>query len=120
MTNFNRLLIVVFLMTTLTLITSFDVKANASASKKKAKTTEIISAVEMKCHVEFLGGGESIHFINTTRYSPSQLRQRLVGEKISTSMEKAAQEIYKVKECTKFEKDFRTEKAKSLDENTVR
>jgi len=119
MKNFNLLLSIVFLMIILTL-TSFDVKANASASKKKATTTEKPMAVEMKCHVEFLGGGESIHFINTTRSSSNQLKQMLIGAKISTSMEKAAQEIYKIKECTKLEKDFRAEKAKLLDEDTVR
>ena len=107
-------------MTSFISIISFDVKANASASNKKSVIAKKVKLTEMKCHVEFLGGGETIHFVNTTKPSSGQLSQMLVGAKISTSMIQTIQEIYKVKECIKFGKDFKTARARLLDEETVR
>ncbi len=120
MKKLNFIVITIFLMTAFSSITSFDVKANASVSKKKVSIVKKLKLIEMKCHVEFLGGGETIHFVNTTKPSSSQLTQMLVGAKISTSMINTTQEVYKVKECVKLEKDFKTAKAKLLDEETVR
>jgi len=107
-------------MPLISLMSSFNVAANASAAKKKVVKVEKVKSRVMKCHVELLGGGETIHFINTTKFSSRQLAQTLVGLKISTSKVKAKQEIYKLNKCIKLDETFKTAKAKLLDKNTVR
>mgnify|MGYP000664833364 CR=1 FL=1 len=99
------------------LTTSFAVQANASAGTK----TKVIAPVdiEMKCHVELIGGGETISFTNTPYKSMRELTAVLMKQKIKLNSEDSARAIYKVKECVPLQEKFKGRRAQQLFLDTV-
>ncbi len=76
--------------------------------------------VELKCYVELYGGKETIHFAMVNKNDVADFAERLVGQKIATSLSKQKQEIYRVKECTKLRGKFSTGRGRKIDQQTVR
>ncbi|MCW8832486.1 MAG: TapY2 family type IVa secretion system protein [Colwellia sp.] len=98
----------------LTLITHVEAHANASvSSKSKAKKVEIVD-IEMKCHVELIGGGETIQFTNTPYKSLKKLTHILLKKKVKLEEGEPPRAIYKVKECVPLNEKFKGARAKQL------
>lgn len=95
-------------------MTSFHVKANASAgTKAKAKVIMPVD-IEMKCHVELVGGGELISFTNVPYGNIKALRHVLIGQKVKLNSESTARNIYKVNECAPLQEKFKGRRAQQL------
>lgn len=92
--------------------TSFGVHANAGT---KAQTKVIMPVdIEMKCHVELVGGGETISFTNTPYRKIRELTHVLMKKKVKLNSESPAQAIYKVKECVPLQDKFKGHRAQQL------
>lgn len=85
----------------------FDVSAN----EKK---------LEFKCHVELLGGRDSIYFTNVKQNQIKKLKVSLVGKKFKAFGVKGKQTIYKVNECKPINDIFDSTAAKSADSLILR
>ena len=78
------------------------------------------SKVEIKCHVELVGGVDIIHFALVQQQQLANIKQALAGQKVTTSQSKQKQAIYKVNECVGLHDSFVTAQAKSRDIFTAR
>lgn len=105
-----------FALSSVSLTTSFVVQANASAGTKAQAIKPI--DVEMKCHVELMGGGETISFTNTPYSNLNDLTHLLIGQKVKLATESSAQTIYKVKECVPLQDTFTGSRAQQIFLNT--
>lgn len=96
------------------LMASFGVKANASAGTKAKAKVIVPVDIEMKCHVELVGGGETISFTNIPYGNIKELTHVLMGQKIKLTSESSARAIYKVKECVPLTNKFKGHKAQQI------
>jgi len=76
--------------------------------------------IEYKCHIELLGGLQTIHFISARNKSVNEIEQLLIGRKVVTTVSKNKLPIYKVVECTGLYDKFNEKTSNALDENVVR
>lgn len=107
----TSLLLVLFFTS---VMTSFNAKANASAGNKaKAKVITPVD-IEMKCHVELVGGGEVISFTNVPYSNINALKHVLIGQKAKLTSESKARNIYKVNECVPLQEKFKRSRAQQL------
>ena len=104
----------VILLASLNLTTSFETQANASAGTKAQPKVVVPVDIEMKCHVELVGGGESISFTNTPYKSIRELTHVLMKKKVKLNSESKAQAIYKVRECVPLKDKFKGDRAQQL------
>jgi hypothetical protein len=109
-THFVAPLVIVLFSISLT--TSFGGQANDS-NGSKAKVIKPIDA-EMKCHVELVGGGETIRFTNSPYINIKELTPILMKQKIKLNNDRSAKVIYKVKECVRLTDKFKGQRAKQL------
>ena len=120
MIKFNVLLFKVFIavMTVVTLISSFTVQAEQSYQEKyeAAKGKQM----EVKCHVEYQGGGDDIHFVIGSFSQPSQAMKLLDGRKVGNKNAKMQKTIYKIKECVEGSERFSSKSARQLDKAKLR
>ncbi|PCI52588.1 MAG: hypothetical protein COB45_12345 [Gammaproteobacteria bacterium] len=93
---------------------SFEVKANVSAGTKAQAKAVLPVDIEMKCHVELMGGGELISFTNVPYKNIKELRNVLIGQKVKLTSESSAQAIYKIKECVLLQEKFKGRRAQQL------
>lgn len=77
------------------------------------------SMVEMKCHVQLLGGIEHMYFAKLPLSKADKLTKQLIGRTI-TANNGNKDKIYKVIECVKLDSAFKGFASKQLDEKTVR
>jgi hypothetical protein len=96
----------------ISLTTSFLAQATTSAGFNN-QVIKLID-IEMKCHVELLGGGETIRFTNTPYRNIKELTHVLMGQKIKLNNESSARAIYKVKECVPLKDKFKGHRAQQL------
>jgi len=78
------------------------------------------SMVELKCHVDLLGGTDIIHFTLIEKQKRGTITQVLTGKKVPTALSKEQQVIYKVNECVDLNDSFSSTAAKSRDLLTAR
>ena len=78
------------------------------------------SKVEIKCHVELMGGSDIIHFAIVSQQQLANIKQILAGQKVLTALSKQKQVIYKVNECVGLHDSFVSGPAKSRDILTTR
>ncbi len=97
---------------------SLATEANANVSKKAPIKVASIVDVEMKCHVELMGGGEVIRFTNMPYTSLKKLTEILLTQKVRLNSTDSPRAIYKVKECVPLKDKFRSSKAQELFQNT--
>lgn len=91
--------------------------ASFSAQAQEVKPS---SPVEIKCHVELVGGGDIIHFAQLSNQQYKSVKKLLVGKEISTALSRAKKVIYKVNECVGLHDKFNSAAAKSRDILTAR
>jgi len=105
---------VLITLSSVSLTTSFVVQANTSADTK-AKTKMIMPVDnEMKCHVELIGGGETISFTNTPHKSTRELTKLLMKQKVKLNSDDSERAIYTVKECVPLQDEFKGRRAQQL------
>lgn len=99
MKQFNRIILILMLLP----LFSITAAQSDNANKKSLK-------VEMKCHVELLGGKDKIIF---TKVKRSQMNDNalLKGHK---------KNIYRLIECVELNESFSSNKSKSVDTATAR
>lgn len=86
--------------------------AQQNSTKKKT--------VDVKCHVELVGGGESINFWMSPANKLQKLARNIVGKEVMIPSANAKKVIYKVHECVLLTKKFKGATARQLDEMTPR
>lgn len=104
----------VILLASVSLTISFGAQANASAGTKAQSKVIVPADIEMKCHVELVGGGETISFTNIPYSNIKELRHVLMGIKVKLNSDSSAQAIYKVKECVPLQDMFKGRRAQQL------
>ena len=77
------------------------------------------SLVEMKCHVQLLGGVDHLYFAKLKQSYANKLTSQLIGRTISQAKGNK-DKIYKVIECVKLDSSFNNFASKQLDKITVR
>jgi len=114
----NLSLVAILTVSCFSLSLTTEVQANASASKKAQEKAAPIVDVEMKCHVELMGGGEVIRFTNTPYRSVKKLTEILLTQKVRLNSTDSPRAIYKVKECVPLKDKFKSSRAQQLFQNT--
>jgi len=84
-----------------------------SASLKSKK-------VDVKCHVELVGGGETVAFWNISEKRLQGFHNKLRGKKVLTTLSSDKKTIYQAFECVPLKESFTSFKAKNIDEKTAR
>jgi hypothetical protein len=116
--QFNRFIAVI---ATITALSSFSVMAVKSEKQKYQEMQE--KQIEVKCHVEYEGGGEGIQGSVGLYSEPNQAINTLQGLEFDTYNKKnikVTKVINKVKECVEGDGRFASAKARQLDQNTLR
>jgi hypothetical protein len=96
----------------ISLTTSFLAQATTSAGSNN-QVIKLID-IEMKCHVELVGGGEAISFTNTPYRTIKELTHVLMKQKVKLNNDSSARAIYKVKECVSLQGNFKGGRAQQL------
>ncbi len=113
----NLLLLSSFIVT-ITLLSSFVVVAEKSHQQKYEDA--LGPQMQVKCHVEYRGGGDDIRFVVGDFNNPMQAKKMLQGKKVIKHNGKSSKTIFKVKQCVQQKEQFAKEKAKQLDKITAR
>jgi hypothetical protein len=101
-------------------ITIFSMYLIIPSGVAYAKKAEQTAKIKIKCHVELVGGKDSIHFGIIKSERKTRYAQWLEGKKIATGFSKQKQQVYKVIECTKLNDKFINPISQRVDENTAR
>ncbi len=104
----------------ITLLSVSLIVPSGVAFGKNAEKTEKTEKIKIKCHVELVGGKDSLHFGIIKSERKAKYAQWLVGKKIATGFSKQKQQVYKVIECTKLADKFINPISQQVDENTAR
>jgi len=91
-----------------------------SANAQNSKNRLHVATIDYKCHVELLGGIQTIHFENAKKQNPNGLAHSLVGQKKLKPFSRDKVAIYKVFECVELNEDFTSAQSKAVDEKTTR
>lgn len=104
----------VILLSSISLTISTGAQANNS-NGSKVKMVKPLD-VEMKCHVELVGGGETISFTNSPYINIKELRHVLMNQKLKLKLnsESSAKAIYKINECVPLQDKFKGQRAQQL------
>ncbi|MBL0710204.1 MAG: TapY2 family type IVa secretion system protein [Colwellia sp.] len=116
--KFNLSLITLLTISCFSLSLTTEAQANTNVSKKAPIKVASIVDVEMKCHVELMGGGEVIRFTNTPYTSLKKLTEILLTQKVKLDSSDSPRAIYKVKECVPLKGKFSSSRAQQLFQNT--
>lgn len=76
--------------------------------------------VSVKCHVSLVDGNDIISFWSVQQNRLGELKDNIVGKKVTTSTSNQRIKIYKAYECALEDNDFKTSKARLLDSKTPR
>ena len=90
--------------------------ANAQNSKNRLH----LATIDYKCHVELIGGIQTIYFVNTKKQHLNRLAQSLVGKKKRKPFSREERVIYKVFECVKLNDNFTRAQSTAVDIKTPR
>jgi len=111
----NNKLSITVSCTTLLLILSL------SSSQLHAKDKSIkAEKKEYKCHVELLGGSETLYFINTRTTNLTAVANSVKGKKAAEQFSKNYRPIHNVVECVSIYEEFTSNASKLVDSRTVR
>ena len=99
------------------LFSTFSVHAQSSRANNQPVERE---PQEVKCHVELLGGIETIYFVSTKELSLRNIANKIKGKQIITPLSENVATIYKVVECVKLYDDFTRLPSQNLDVESVR
>lgn len=90
------------------------------ASTKYHKNELPIRTYDYKCHVNLLGGIDTVHFVNSPLTDLNEIAASIVGKTINPAFLKNKTKIYKVVECVKLHDEFNSDVSKKVDSETVR
>jgi|TARA_B110000090_G_C13237282_1_gene391077 hypothetical protein len=90
--------------------------ANAQNSKNRLH----LVTTDYKCHVELIGGIQTIDFVNTKKQRLNHLAQSLVGKKKRKPFSITERVIYKVFECVPLNDNFTLAQSTAVDKKTPR
>ena len=90
--------------------------ANAENSRNRLH----VATIDYKCHVELIGGIQTIDFVNTKKQRLNRLAQSLVGKKKRKPFSREERVIYKVFECVKLNDNFTRAQSTAVDIKTPR
>jgi hypothetical protein len=76
--------------------------------------------VDIKCHLELVGGGETIHFASVFKGNSQKYSQSLYNQKIWVAGKQGKHEVYKVNQCVEADKKFKLTRANTLEEDTLK
>jgi len=99
-------------------LSSFAVLAEKSHQQKYEAS--LGKQMQVKCFVEFRGGGNDIRFAAGSYSKPNHAIKTLMGKNITKQNGQPNKVIYKVNECVQLKEDFSTEKARALDKVRAR
>lgn len=102
---------VIFIIATIFLFDFSATAANLLDTKQK---------VNVKCHIEVMGGQQAIYLARIKRQQLKQLPSTLPNRKIYTLTSKEKQQVYKVIECILIQARFSSVKANQLFEEQPR
>ncbi len=97
-------------------ISSFTVTAGKIHQQKNVQAAG--GLMQLKCFVEYHGGGNDIRFVTDTFTTPSQAIKVFQGRKVKKGNSEKV--IYKVKECVETRKKFSNGRARQLDKGLLR
>ena len=71
--------------------------------------------ISVKCHVELLGGGETIYFALINKKRLANFKEQLGNKLITTTWSDKKQKVYKATECVLLKGSFKGNRAKATD-----
>lgn len=101
-------------------IVTFIFIANFSLSAAAANIVEKKYKVDVKCHVELVGGQQVIYFARVKQNQVNKLVDTLVNRNIPTSIAKEQQKVYRAFECVLLDAKFNSLKANQLFDSQAR
>ena len=107
----NKMKQVIFIIATIFLFDFSATAANPLDAKQK---------INVKCHIEMMGGQQAIYLARIKKQQLKQLPNTLPNRKISTLTSKDKQQVYKVFECILLQARFSSVKANLLFEEQPR
>lgn len=101
----------------LALFTAFS----ATADKKNYNITSTTptSYMQVKCFVEYRGGGDDILIISAKYSLPDQAINYFQGYEVTKENERNSKVVHKVKECVEVADSFKNNKANKLDKRML-
>tara|TARA_R110000737_G_C14161281_1_gene409576 strand:+ start:97 stop:441 length:345 start_codon:yes stop_codon:yes gene_type:complete len=90
------------------------------AVAKNDKNRVIEATVEYKCHIELLGGTQTIDFVSVKEQNLNKLADALLGKAKLKPFTQTKLPIYKVYECAKLNDKFKRNQSNLIDEKTIR
>lgn len=93
---------------------------SVNANTKYHKNELPVRTYDYKCHVNLLGGIDTVHFVNSSMTNLNEIATSIVGKTINPAFLKNKTKIYKVVECVKLYGEFKSELSKQVDSKTVR
>lgn len=117
MKTFNIITLNSFIVV-ITTLSSFAILAEQSQQQKPEAA--LGKSMQIKCHVEYQGGGDDIRFVIGSYNNANQAMRTLQGRKTLKGNGKIQKTIYKVKECVQQHERFAGAKARQLDKVTAR
>ncbi|ALO34139.1 hypothetical protein CMT41_04885 [Colwellia sp. MT41] len=98
------------------LLLSFTVIAEKNHQQKYEAV--LGKQMQVKCFVEYQGGGDDIRFVMGRFNKPSQAMKMLQGRKVGKH--NTQKTVYKVKQCVQEHERFSSAKARQLDKSLFR
>ena len=93
---------------------------SAIAHAQQFKNSLPVATIDYKCHVQLIGGIETIDFINVKQQSLNKIAVSLIGKKTFKPFSKEKNSIDKVFECVKLHDKFTRIHANAVDQKTIR
>jgi hypothetical protein len=91
-----------------------------STLAQNSKNRVIEATIEYKCHVELLGGIQTIDFVSVKEQNLQSLASSLVGKKKFKPFTRMELPIYKAFECVKLNEKFSNNRSNAIDKKTTR
>ncbi len=104
-------------MNRLILALIFTMMSFSGISAENDKTSP---KLDIKCHVELVGGGETISLWRIPQSQRKTLEQQMLGYKIYSHDSVEKREIYKVHQCVASKDSFSSAAANRLDKSIAR
>lgn len=95
------------------IVGGYATNTNANEGKTDRK-------VEVKCHIELYGGGDSIYYQVISEKKMNTLPMTIVNRNIDVVTSSKKQKVFKVNECVPINKDFSSKLAREKEKNTPR
>ncbi|MGB1261533.1 MAG: TapY2 family type IVa secretion system protein [Cognaticolwellia sp.] len=93
---------------------NFVFLVTVSFSSEAAKNSKQDKKVEVQCHVELVGGQQTIYLAKVREKRVNKLVDSLVNRKIPTQLSRKKQRVYRAFECKRKGEKFTSPKAKRL------